>query len=231
MVSSGKIQLSIADSDCFGLLISLESWRMNVNIRSSLLRVESCVSWAVTRLFPKVGWQISVSQSSIGSQVISLDAGYPILIAAIWSLEFYILLRIKPKHVATCIALRDLKTFQRKNGESLTCRKITLCTRVNCVTKPKTSSFFGPLFFWVRRTKQQPKMIIKEDPDNLTCVRDPQSRVRIMYSIESIWTPESTSDTLTPMPTRRHFDQRQLRTWWMEPTIFSVRLVSRFQES
>ena len=41
-------------------------------------------------------------------------------------------------------------------------------------------------------------------------------------SIESIWTPNSKSSTLTPKPTCRHADKGKFYTWWVESSFVFV---------
>ena len=53
-------------------------------------------------------------------------------------------------------------------------------------------------------------------------VSEPTELLLIGCSIESIWTPRSKSNTLTPKTTRRHTDKGKFHTWWLESSFVFV---------
>ena len=137
----------------------------------------------------------------------------PHLNYGIWSLQF----------LETRIRVRKIQHFTQFKNEnnleewSMFWKMLTLF--------PKTSNFrIKKLCCMCLRTmKQLSRWFSREEPRQWDMFPEPTELLLIGYSIESIFTTKSKSNTLTPKkPTRRHTDQGKFHTWWMESSFVVV---------
>ena len=168
--------------------------------------------------------QTSASHSSTESEIISLDAG--LRLDGIPALDFWNLI----------VAVLHGNTYQNNQA------RWDLCTNQHEVRsiphtiqkRKKSQGVINDLdnvdFFFVKRqlfssrsfVKQWSKWLSREEALQWDMFPEPTELLLIGCSMESIWTPRSKSNTLTPRTNRRHVDQGELHTRWMESSFVFV---------
>ena len=169
-----------------------------------------CVFWKSLRLFRSVGCvrkQTSVSHSSTESEIISLDAGlkldgYPrTWFYGIWSSQF-LETRIRViKHEETCVPnQREDRSTPHTNQKRKQSHGM-----INDFGQWRLFSlkrqFFSPGSFGclcLKTTKQWSRSLLRNEARQWDMFTEHTELLLIRFSIESIWTPKSKSNALTP---------------------------------
>ena len=186
-----------ADRDCFKTPIFAEDLEDSKSTSGEPL----CIFGSHT--FVPVSWmckkQISVSHSSTESEIISLDAGLRLdgfpaldlgdLIVSVSGNTIQI-----PDRSGRPVVNDNKVQSANKRSQGTT----NVLNNIDCVSSNVRSSHQEALLYVFEDNEAVIKMIIKGRSPTMDMFPEPTELLLIGCSIESIWTPKSKSNTLTP---------------------------------